>query len=203
MDTTDAQKIIDWLGGGSINIFGSPFAGKDTQAHKLAEALGASVIGGGDILRAHHDQATIKRLMSSGELFPSDYYLGLVLPFLKQSSLKHKPLILSTVGRWHGEEDAVMQAAAQSGHPLKAVIFLRLDEAEMWRRFETNEKLMIRGKRHDDDAEVLKIRINEFQTKTLPVIEFYKHKKLLIEVSGEGAPDLITQQIIEKLLSFS
>ena len=34
-------KIKTWLGTGSINIFGLPMSGKDTQGIKLAEALNA------------------------------------------------------------------------------------------------------------------------------------------------------------------
>ncbi len=199
----EVERIIKWLGSGSINIFGLPFAGKDTQAHRLADALDASVIAGGDILRSHSDQEKIKELMASGELFPTDFYLGIVLPFLSQPSLVNKPLILSSVGRWHGEEETILKATSDSGHPLKAVIFLSLDETEIWHRFEVSGQQKDRGFRHDDAAHVLEVRLKEFQTKTMPVIDFYRKNNLLVEVDGMQNPEDVTRQIIDRLEEFA
>ena len=47
LTTTDIEIITQWLGTGAINIFGLPFAGKDTHGHRLAELFGASIMGGG------------------------------------------------------------------------------------------------------------------------------------------------------------
>ena len=46
------STIKNWLGTGSINIFGLPMAGKDTQGIKLAEALNAKFLSSGMIVRA-------------------------------------------------------------------------------------------------------------------------------------------------------
>ena len=46
------ETIKEWLGTGSINIFGLPMSGKDTQGIKLAEALGAKFLSSGLIIRA-------------------------------------------------------------------------------------------------------------------------------------------------------
>ena len=47
------SKIKEWLGRGSINIFGLPMSGKDTQGVKLAETLGAKFLSSGMIIRAN------------------------------------------------------------------------------------------------------------------------------------------------------
>ena len=105
------KAVKGWLGAGSIDIFGRPFSGKDTQAEKLAQLLGAQLIGGGDILRSHEDPSQVEKVMSEGGIVPSDFYLNLVLPYLSRPEFSGKPLVLSAVGRAHGEEMAVMQAA--------------------------------------------------------------------------------------------
>jgi adenylate kinase len=197
------KRVADWLGSGSVNIFGLPFAGKDTQAKRLADNLGAYVIAGGDILRSQPDQKTIKQLMATGELYPTDYYLSIVTPFLSQAHLADKPLVLSSVGRWHGEEETIVKAATQSGHPIKAVIFLELDETEVWRRFEIAMQHKSRGERHDDAAHVIEVRLKEFQTKTLPVINFYRNNGLLLEVNGMQTPDSVTEEMINRLDDFA
>ena len=43
--------IKSWLGSGSINLFGLPMSGKDTQGIKLAEALDAKFLSSGMIIR--------------------------------------------------------------------------------------------------------------------------------------------------------
>lgn len=192
-------QIKKWLGSGSINIFGVPFAGKDTQARRIGELLKAPVIGSGEILRSHHDQEKIRELMSTGKLFPTDFYLSVILPYLKQEGLTGKPLVLSSVGRWDGEQEAVMQSAQEAGHPIKVVVFLDLDEELVWERFKTTHHIGDRGKRHDDAEHLIDTRLEEFRTKTLPVIEYYRELGLVVEVDGRGGPDTVTKQIIENL----
>ena len=201
MNQADVQRIKEWLGSGSINLFGRPFAGKDTQGRTLAELFGGVLLGGGDILRGSDMPDHIKALMKTGTLIPTDDYISIVLPHLMHASLEGKPLILSSVGRWHGEEQGVLQAAEQAGHPVKAVIYLSLDEATVRRRWERFAGTHARGIRHDDTAEVLEIRLKEYREKTLPVIEFYRNQGLLIEIDGTHSPEAVHQEVLQALLS--
>jgi len=193
-------KIVSsWLGTGSINIFGRPFAGKDTQGRLLADVLHGALISGGDILRSHHDPAIIEQIMASGGIIPSDFYLDMVVPYLSRETFRNKPLILSAVGRAHGEEPLIMQAAADSGHPLKAVIVLKLSEEEVWRRFETSQAHHDRGERSDDKRDVLKNRLKKYQDRTVPVLDFYREKDMLIEVDGTLSREAVTEEILAAL----
>jgi adenylate kinase len=199
MDETKIETIKNWLGNGSINIFGSPFSGKDTQGSCLAEMLGGKLIGGGAILRSNIVPKHVHHHIKSGKLAPIEDYLEIVAPFLKQPFLADRPLIMSAVGRWHGEEEAIIQAATEASHPLKAVIFLELSEDNIWRRWELSAHRKDRGVRADDTAEALKVRINEYKEKTLPVIDFYRQKGLLIEIGGDSSEDEVTEEILDKL----
>ncbi|MGI0133781.1 MAG: nucleoside monophosphate kinase, partial [Candidatus Micrarchaeaceae archaeon] len=183
----DLGQIKRWLGTGSINLFGRPFAGKDTQGRKLAELFNAPILGGGDILRGAGMPESIKAIMTSGELIPTKDYLELVLPYLHQSEFVGKPLILSSVGRWHGEEAGVLEATAAASHPLRAAIYLKASESTIRKRQLASQKLGDRGRRADDNK--LQIRLEEFENKTLPVISFYRDEGLLIEVDANQPPD--------------
>lgn len=196
---TQTEAVAAWLGAGSINIFGRPFAGKDTQGKVLADLFQGVLIGGGDILRSHHDPKQIEDILAAGGIVPSDFYLQMVLPYLSQDSLKGKPLILSAVGRSHGEEDIIMKATEDSGHPLKAAIVLTLSEDDVWRRFDASQAAHDRGDRTDDHRDVLKNRLKKFEEKTLPVIEYYRQKGLLIEVDGTLEAEQVTAEIISEL----
>ena len=161
------ELIKKWLGHGSINIFGRPFAGKDNQANNLTSILNGVLIGGGDILRSKYMADDIKALMRTGKLIPTEKYQAIVLPFLNQELFNDKPLLLSSIGRWHGEEDAVIKTLKESGHGLKAVIYLNISEQESYRRWKNRDIYNDRGERHDDTEEILKIRLDEFEQKTL------------------------------------
>jgi len=194
------EKIKNWLGVGAVDIFGRPFSGKDTQARKLAELFGGVVIGGGDILRSHRDPAKIDEVMKEGGIIPSDFYLNMVVPYLSRPEFSGKPLILSAVGRAHGEEESIIDATQKSGHPLEAVVYLNLAEDEVWKRFEAAKSLDDRGRRSDDDRAALQTRLQKFQERTMPVIEFYRQKGLLVEIDGSLTREAVTTKILKKLV---
>jgi adenylate kinase len=193
------EEIKTWLGTGSLNIFGRPFAGKDTQGEKLAEYFGGELIAGGDILRSYHDQEKIKELMSTGDLFPTEFYLSIILPFLSRDDIKDRPVILSSVGRMKGEEQTILTATKESGHEMKAVILLSLTEDEVMERFNATRLLGDRGIREDDNHDALENRLIKFREQTEPVIEVYRQNNLLIEVDGTLPREEVTKQIIDKL----
>lgn len=193
------KTIANWLGKGSLNVFGMPFAGKDTQGHKLADFFGAVLIGGGDILRSTEVPQRVKDIMNTGQLIPTEDYLKIITPYLSSPDFKGKPLVLSSVGRWKGEETVIAEATQQAGHPLRAVIMLNLTEEQVKQRWQNFKDKKGRQGRVDDSGEIIKTRIEEFRFKTQPVIEFYKHKGLLLEVNGNKSPEEVTELILESL----
>lgn len=197
------ETISNWLSSGSLNIFGRPFAGKDTQGRKLAELFSGELIAGGDILRAYHDQGEIDRVMAEGGLIPSDLYLKILTPFLSKDDFKNKPLILSSVGRKEGEELTIKQATEVSNHPIKAVILLEMEEAEARKRFEAARQEHDRGQRADDNRAVLENRLKKFREETMPVINYYKSVDLLISVDGTLTKEQVTSEILEALYSLA
>jgi adenylate kinase len=192
-------QIKPWLKTGSLNIFGMPFAGKDSRGNELAKLFDGIVIGGGDIIRNTPELEKLNEQVKDGSLAPTEEFLKVVLPYFLQDAFKNKPLILSSVGRWHGEEPGVMAATKESGHPLMAVIYIDISEEEMHRRWMVSQELQDRGFRHDDAVHVLEKRINEFKTKTLPVLDFYREHNLLIEISGEASHEDVLLNILSQL----
>lgn len=193
------QTIAAWLQDGSINLFGRPFAGKDTQARMLADSLNGAVIGGGDIFRGTTIPEEAVALMRAGHLMPSELFIELVLPKLADPLYEHRPLILSSMGRWHGEEEGVIGATAAAKHPLKAVIYLSLPEDAVRQRWQSTRHLNDRGDRHDDTEEVLEVRLEEYRQKTLPVIEYYRLKNMLIEIDATQTIEAVHRDILDKL----
>lgn len=199
MDNEKIEKIKDWLGVGSINIFGLPMSGKDTQGVMLAEALGAKFLSSGMIIRAK-EQELNHSYTGDGSLAPTNMFYEWVLPYFEKPELFRVPLILSSIGRWYGEENAVMSAAAGAGHDIMAVIVLNISEKDVESRFETSKILNDRGERTDDsNIEVFRKRIQEFREKTVPVLNHYRDLDLLIEVNGNQKREEVFNEIVEKL----
>lgn len=203
LSETDLQQLRSWLGSGSINIFGLPFAGKDTHGHQLAGVFGAAIMGGGEILRNSVIPERITVIMESGALIPTEDYINIVLPYLSKAEFTNKPLILSSVGRWHGEEPGVIGAASESGHPIKAVIYLHVTEATAHERHVASREDEKRGDRNDDAEHVLATRFAEFHDKTLPVIDYYRGLGILIEVDGNPPVNEVRTTILRKLITLA
>lgn len=199
LDEIKLSTVRSWLGKGSINIFGLPYAGKDTHGQFLADTFGAALLGGGEILRNSKLPSHVKTIMERGDLIPTDEYVRIVLPYISSNTFIGKPLILSSVGRWHGEEDGVLQAAEQSGHPVKAVIYLHITIKAANERFNRSQEKGDRSGRADDTKDKLITRFSEFEEKTLPVIDYYRNQGILIDVDGNPPIDEVRATIIDGL----
>ena len=206
MDAEFGQKVLtikQWLGTGSVNIFGLPMSGKDTVGVKFAETIGGKFLSSGLIIRAN-EELTRQHFTNNGELTPTDVFYEWVLPYFDKPELKDFPLVLSSIGRWTGEEDTVMERAQASGHPIKAVIILNVSEADVMRRWQAAASLKDRGKRKDDEKpEVFQKRIQEFREKTAPVLLHYRALGLMVEVNGDAERDAVFMDLIDKLYRYA
>jgi adenylate kinase len=197
---TEEQRLIKrWLGSGSINIFGRPFAGKDTQAARLASWLEAPVIGGGDIIRNSDVPIDVRQHEQAGMLVSQQSYLDLVTPYLQRQEFRSKPLILSSVGRWYGEEYSILESARDSVHHIMCVIYIALTPEATEARFQDAHTDASRTARADHHT--LETRLAEFDTKTQPVLNTYRELGLLEEINGDGTIEEVERRIISALFT--
>ncbi len=197
------ETIKYWLRTGSINIFGLPMSGKDTVGVRLAEVLGGKFLSSGMIIRAM-EQETKQNLTNEGKLIETNTFYDWVLPYFERRDLEEFPLILSSVGRWSGEENQVLSVAESAGHPIKAVVLLNISEGDVISRWEAAQILNDRGNRLDDkESAVFKTRINEFIEKTIPVLKHYREMGLLVEVKADMDRESVFKETIEQLCQFA
>lgn len=199
------EFIKGWLKTGSINIFGLPMSGKDTVGVKLAEDLGARFLSSGMIIRAMEEE-TKNKMTGNGELIPTDLFYEWILPYFERDDLKNEALVLSSVGRWSGEENEVMESAKNAGHEIKAVVLLETSPEDVMKRWEIVNSLgdEQRAVRDDDKTlDTFKVRIKEFEEKTEPVISHYDELKLLIRVNGNQDRETVYRETIDALYNFA
>jgi adenylate kinase len=198
-------KIKEWLGTGSINVFGLPYSGKDTVGLRLADLLGAKFLSSGLILRtAGEEDRELAKELAQGNLAPTDTFRKIIMPYFSREDLNGFPLVLSSVGRWEGEEVDIMASARDGGHPIKAVVLLNISEDEAKKRWDAAKISGDRGDRSDDrEKHILDNRIKEFIEKTMPVIETYRNEGLLIPVHAVGTRDEVFNTVIDELVKFT
>lgn len=192
-------RIKEWLGSGSINIFGLPMSGKDTVGTRLAKLIGGEFLSSGDIIRDFENKQN-DHMSDNGQLIPTNKFYDIVLPHFYIEELVDKPLVLSSIGRWEGEEDEVMKHTKEAGHEIKAVIYLKLSEEDVRTRWQAAKELGDRGMRGDDaDPKVFETRIEEFHEKTMPVLKHYDELNLLFEIDASGTRDEVFNSVIDAL----
>lgn len=202
------EVIKNWLGYGSINIFGLPMSGKDTVGATLAEILGARLLSSGMIIRAMEAE-TRSHYSEQGDLIPSNVFYEWVLPYFGRDELRGSPLILSSVGRWVGEEGPVMDAAAESGHPIRAAVLLNISEADVEKRWheahDNGARIGLPNEQRKDDAkiEIFKQRCEEFRTKTMPVLQNYQSIGLLLPVNADAPREVVVTNVLNALYDFA
>jgi adenylate kinase family enzyme len=201
------EEVRKWLGAGSINIFGVPLAGKDTVGGRLAEALGGRFLSSGAIIREAASEGRdgyTNDEYAEGKLTPTELFSKWVLPYFGKEELRGAPLILSSIGRWSGEEDVVMRALDEAGHAEKVVVFLELAEDAIWRRWESASTNGDRVGRVDDlTRQVLETRLVEFREKTQPVVRHYEGLGLLVRVDAEGTREEVFKRVVEGIYEFA
>ena len=134
---------------------------------------------------------------------PTDTFRRIIMPYFSRNDLADFPLVLSSVGRWEGEEYDIMDSAAKANHDIKAVILLNISEDETKKRWEAARVLGDRGERSDDrEKGILDNRIHEFIEKTMPVIETYRKRGLLIPVHATGDRDVVFNSVIDELCKY-
>ncbi len=204
-------------------FLGPPGAGKGTQAVMLAERLNYLHLSTGDILRENVKQGTeigkkAKSYMDKGELVPDDIVIEMMLDKIKTDA-KDRDFILDGFPRTiyqAGKIDAALEKLKLDidfviyfKTSLKVVLF-RLTGRRLCRECGANYHIVNMPpkkegvcdkchselyRRKDDVEETIKKRLEVFEGQTKELIDYYKGKGVLEEISG----DLDADEVYEKL----
>ena len=181
-----------------------PMSGKDTVGRELAKMLDAVFLSSGAILREAEENHECDPSTATGFLTPTDTFFKIVLPYFKKPELENRPLVLSSIGRWDGEENHVLASLKEARHETKAVIILNLPETVALFRRETALELGDRGLRGDDaDPKVFERRLQEYREKTLPVLEHYKKLGLAVEIDADQSREKVLSDVVVALANLA
>ncbi|EMJ98823.1 MULTISPECIES: adenylate kinase [unclassified Leptospira] len=185
----------------SIIFMGPPGAGKGTQAKILCDTLGIPQISTGDILRAAVKNGTqmgleAKKYMDAGDLVPDSVVIGIIKDRLVEPDCKNG-FLLDGFPRTVEQAEALDKILNSEGLKIKRAINLEVPDEELLQRL--LKRAEIEG-RSDDNETTIKSRLETYNKKTLPLLDYYAAKGNLSRVNGVGNLDTVTK-LIEKELA--
>ena len=186
----------------NIVLFGPPGAGKGTQSQKLIEEYGLIHLSTGDILRNEIAQQTqlgieAKQIMDRGDLVGDSIVIGMI-----ESKLDANPnsngFIFDGFPRTQAQAIALDDLMQKKGTAISAMLALEVDNEELIKR------LLLRGKESgradDQNEEIIRNRVNEYNTKTLPLKKYYSEQGKFHSIDGIGSVNQIFNSLLERII---
>jgi adenylate kinase len=176
-----------------ILILGPQGSGKGTQAKRLARERGLAHVATGDILRAAVADGSdlgrrVKPILDRGDLVPDD----LMIELIRERLVDEGGFVLDGFPRTVPQAEALDTMLAEIGKPLDVVLLLDVGDDVAMNRLAG--RAAAQG-RTDDAPAVIANRLRLYHELTEPVVERYRGSGMLVEVDGEGAVDVVADEV--------
>jgi adenylate kinase len=182
----------------NIALFGPPGAGKGTQSAFLIEKYDLFYISTGDLLRKELAEETklgleAKSIIAAGKLVSDEIIVQILEKTIKENSQAGGFL-------FDGFPRTTIQAYILEGLMIKLNTSLNCLISIEVPEDESVARLLNRGLtsgRSDDNEDIIRNRLREYEDKTLPVLNYYKEKGNYIAIDGHKSVEEVTAQIEE------
>jgi adenylate kinase len=192
-------------------LLGAPGSGKGTQAEMITRQFGIPVTSPGAILRREKDLGTplgteTAEITQHGGLVPDKIIVGLIEDWLRLHG--GYGFVFDGFPRTLPQGQSLQEILERQRTPLELAIWLDVSEETVLDRISSRLQCRSCGfttsvssatfaerpvcpfcdgplvRRVDDDLEVLQKRLQEFNTKTEPLADYYKNLSVLHRVDG-------------------
>ncbi len=208
-------------------LLGPPGAGKGTQAKFISERYHLPHISTGDLFMRNLTNKTplglkAKEYMDQGLLVPDELTIDLVKDRLEEDDAK-EGYLLDGFPRTVHQAEVLCQLLDEMGESLDGALLIDVPSAILRKRMpgrricpscgatyhiEFNPP-MLEGtcdychhdliQRRDDREEAVEERLRVYEEHTLPLLSFFKERKLLMVVDGTGQIEEVSDSIQEAL----
>ncbi len=181
----------------NLVLFGPPGAGKGTQSEKLIDKYKLVHLSTGDLLRSEIKAGTelglkAKSLMDQGLLVPDEVVIGMIDNKLKENK-EAAGFIFDGFPRTVKQAEALDTLLVENGTSISAMVALEVEAEELTRRLLERGKTS--GRPDDQNEELIRKRVQEYNDKTLPVANYYQSQGKYSSIYGIGAIDDIFGKI--------
>jgi len=163
-----------------------------------------------------------KAFMDQGQLVPDEVVIGIIDERLRTSDC-NSGFILDGFPRTIAQAEALQPILTKMGESIDHVINIEVDTEELVRRLTGRRTCKNCGgmfhilfhppkvegicdrcggtlyQREDDKEETIRIRLNEYQRQTAPLIQYYQLKNCLRSIQGVGGQEEIFERIVRLL----
>jgi len=187
-------------------LLGPPGAGKGTQAERLVARYNIVPLSTGDMLRAAVAAENViglkvKDVIERGDLVPDELVIALIAQRIDAPEARNG-IILDGFPRTVKQAEELDRLLKDRGLKLDAVIELKVDETALLARIEkrvAEHKAKGHAVRADDDAAVLRQRVENYRRQTAPVSDYYRQTGALLTVDGMQPMDTVEADIEQAL----
>ena len=213
----------------TIVLLGPPGSGKSTQAQYLIDRFRAAHIEMGASLRVVAQEPTplgraVYRIINVEKgLVPDDVIARVLRDALQKTIKDGEDIVFDGAPRRESQIKLIEDILKEAKRPIERVVFLRMPEetavSRIASRFYCIEQkhALILGRdvltpsdrcpvcqsdikqRVDDTPEGVRKRYRVFMQETVPVIEYYRVRKKLIEVDASLSPEIVQALIGQQL----
>lgn len=178
-----------------VVLMGPPGAGKGTQAIALADRLGVPAISTGDIFRASVAGGTelgrqAQGYLDGGEYVPDELTNAMLRDRLAAADTR-QGFVLDGFPRTIDQVAVLDELLAR---PVDAVVVLEADTDQLVQRLLQRAEVEHRS---DDTEDVIKRRLQVYHQQTIPVVEAYRERDLVIRLDGSGDVAEVAQRVLD------
>ena len=160
----------------NIILLGPQGSGKGTQAKKLADTYGLAHISTGDELRRLRELPTplgqkLKEIMDRGELVEDELLIEMIRQRLDRGDTL-PGIVLDGFPRTLAQAEALDELLSELGRSIDIVFEFQVPNREQL--LERLQKRAAAEGRADDTPEAIQKRLEEYDEKTAPLVEYYR-----------------------------
>ena len=188
----------------NLVLFGKPGAGKGTQAEFLKSKYELFHISTGDLFRHHITNATdlgklAKSYMDQGDLVPDQVTIDMLKDSV-ESNPEAKGFIFDGFPRTTKQAVVLDEFLTEKSMSITATVALEAADDVLIGRL--LNRGITSGRVDDQDEVKIRNRFDEYNSKTVPLRDFYQDQEKFHSVNGIGSIDEITGRLTLLIDSF-